>query len=537
MPEWGMRLVMSLGFVLGLMIVRAIVHGGFRVQKGRNLSALVVFTAGVRVMLGTLSHVDLLGPFHPLTGAETVRAVNGVLALWVLILVIQFLEPFLFAWMVPASRRKSFPTILRDMVRVFLMIIVVMSVLKTGFGVGLGHLLTTSAILSAVIGLALQSTLNNILAGITIFVEKPFEVGDWIGLGDREGMVDQMSWRATRIWTRDNDYVVVPNSVLAEGQLVNYTKPAQLHREHFPIGVSYSAPPNKVKKVLLEIARDASRHGIMPDPPPEVLLRSYDDFSIEYDLRFWIEDFRRRDVIQDAVRSRVWYYFRRHGIEIPFPIRDVVLRPLSRKDSEDRGRRQRTEILDALRHVSILQPLADEDLERLVPEVLLQSYASGENLVVQDDSGDCFYIILKGRAGVFVLNDRGIEIEVATLSRHDHFGEMSLLTGEARNATVRAAEDCIVAVVSRDAFKHVIESNTAILEALTEIVHARLETNRQRLAASGKAGDELPPERDKGWVRSTMENLLGVGLLRGLTRKGSGGNVEPKGSRSRGGDG
>jgi len=529
MPEWAMSLIISLGVVLGLLVIRAIVHGGLRIQRWRNLSALVVLTTCIRLMLGVLAHPGLLGPVHPLTEPGTMRAVNGILALWVLILLVQVLEPFLFAWMVPASRRQSFPTILRDIIRVLLIVIVVMLVLKTGFGVGLGSLLTTSAILSAVIGLALQSTLNNILAGITIFVEKPFEVGDWIGVGDKEGMVDQMSWRATRIRTRDNDYVVVPNSVLAEGQLVNYSKPARLHREHFSIGVSYAAPPNKVKKVLMEIMADAARHGILHDPPPEVLLRTYDDFSIGYDLRFWIEDYRKRDIIQDAVRSRVWYYFRRHGIEIPFPIRDVTLRPISRKDVEERGRRTQADILEAVRRVAVLQPLSDADLERLVPEVGIQSYASGENLVVQGESGDCFYIILQGRAAVFIRNEQGSEIEVAVLGRHDYFGEMSLLTGEPRNATVRAADDCLVAVVNRDAFKCVIEANVAILEALTDIVHGRLETNRLRLAASGKSAEELPPERDKGWVRSTIESLLGVSILRGLTRKGPGSNVRRKG--------
>lgn len=534
MPDWVIALMVSLGVVLGLLVLRAVVYGGFHAQKGRNLSTLIVITAFVRLMLGVLAYPQLLGPAHPLTEPGTMRAVNGILALWILVLLIQVLEPFLFSWMIPAARRTSFPTILRDILRVLLIVIAVMAVMKAAFGVGLGSLLTTSAILSAVIGLALQSTLNNILAGITIFVEKPFEVGDWIGVGDKEGRVDQMSWRATRIWTRDNDYVVVPNSVLAEGQLVNYSKPARLHREHFSIGVSYAAPPNKVKQVLLEIVRDAARHGIALDPAPEVLLRTYDDFSITYDLRFWIEDFRRRDAIQDAVRARVWYYFRRNGIEIPFPIRDVTLRPLSRKDSEERQRRERTDIVDALQRVAILQPLSETDMERLASEVGLQSYATGEDLVRQGELGESFYIILKGTASVLIRNEQGSEIEVAVLGRHDHFGEMSLLTGEPRNATVRAAEDCVVAVVNRDAFKHVIEANVAILEGLTDIVHARIETNRQRLAASGKPREELPPERDRGWVRSTIESLLGIGILRGLTRKGSGTNVKPKGPQTRG---
>ncbi len=537
MHRWGSSAVVSLGVILGLLIVRAIVHGGLRVARGRNLSALIVVTLFVRLLLWILAHDDLLGPAHPLTTPETMRAVNGVLALWVLILLIQVLEPLLFSWMVPSSKKKVFPSIFREIARGLLIVLAIMGVLKTAFGVSFGHLLTTSAILSAVIGLALQSTLNNILAGITIFLEKPFEVGDWIGIGEREGRVDAMSWRATRLLTRDNDYLVIPNSVLAEGQLVNYSKPARQHREHFRIGVSYVAPPNKVKRVLLAVAREAERDGVLRDPPPEVFLLGYEDFSISYDLRFWINDFLRRGVIQDAVRTRVWYRFKRHGIEIPFPIRDVVVRATSRKDAEERYRQAREQILDAFKRVQILQLLTDQDRELLANEARLEAYGAEEDLVEQGAQGDSFFVILEGTARVLIRNPEGMEVQVATIGKYDYFGEMSLLTGEPRNATVRAIDDCIVAVLDREAFRHLIEANARVLEDLTDMVHARLETNRQRLMEAGKKVEELPPERDKGWVRNTIQTLLGVSILRGLTRKRPGGNVERKGPRGEGGDG
>jgi hypothetical protein len=421
------------------------------------------------------------------------------------------------------------PKIFRDIVRVLLIALVIMFVLKTGFGVELGALLTTSAILSAIVGFALQDTLGNILAGLAIYVEKPFEVGDWIEVGDQEGMVDQMSWRTTRIWTRDNDYVVLPNSVISGGQIVNYNIPERLHREHFRVGVSYAAPPNKVKNVLLRVVRDSIRYGIVMDPAPEVVLVSYDDFSIEYDVRFWIRDYRKKEIIQDAVRSRVWYQFRRYGIEIPFPIRNVYLRPVSRKAEQEREKREQEELQHALERVPILEPLDETDVARLMEEVEIQRFAAGEDLVRQGEAGDSFFIILKGNVSVIITDEMGQDHDVRALGKYDYFGEMSLLTGEKRNATVRSTEDCTVVVVDREAFKHVIEANEAILESLTDIVHERLEDNRQKMEAAGKRREELPPKRDKGWVRSTMRNLLGVGLFRGLTRKGSGANVTENG--------
>jgi small-conductance mechanosensitive channel len=532
MPSWVASLIIALAVTAGVSVLHAIAFRYFKARRGVTISRLLIVTLFVRLLIDVISDPNLLGDQHSLTGPATTSAVNGLLTLWILTLILRLIEPFLIPKLIPADKRGQVPKIFRDIVRVLLIAVVIMFVLKTGFGVELGALLTTSAILSAIVGFALQDTLGNILAGLAIYVEKPFEVGDWISVGDQEGMVDQMSWRTTRIWTRDNDYVVLPNSVISGGQIVNYNIPERLHREHFRVGVSYAAPPNKVKNVLLRVIKDSVRYGIVMDPAPEVVLISYDDFSVEYDLRFWIRDYRKKETIQDAVRSRVWYHFRRYGIEIPFPIRNVFLRPVSRKAEQEREKRELRELEHALERVPILEPLDEADVARLMEMAEVQHFAAGEDLVRQDETGDCFFIILRGNVAVIIRDEMGQEHEVSSLGKYDYFGEMSLLTGEKRNATVRSIEDCSVAVVDRGAFKHVIEANEAILESLTDIVHERLEQNRLKLEAGGKRHDELPPKRDKGWVRSTMQNLLGVGLFRGLTRKGASANVRENGDHT-----
>lgn len=525
MGELTGRVALVFGITLALALVRAAVHGGFRVKRGRRISGLILVTLFVRLLLNVAADSRLLGPQHPLTAPSTLRAVNGLLVLWILALAIQFLEPLLLAWLMTPSQRAQMPTMFRDILRAALLVLVVMGVLKGAFGVSLGSLLTTSAILSAVIGLALQNTLSNLLAGITLYIEKPFEVGDWVAVDDREGKVDQMSWRATRILTFDNDYLIIPNSVLAEGRVVNYSKPQHLHREHVVVGVSYTAPPTKVKQALLRAAHSVRALGVASSPAPNVILRGFEDFSITYDLRYWIEDFTRRAIIQDEIRSRLWYEFRREGIEIPFPIRDVILRPRSKDAAQARAMEHRARILEGLEKVSVLEPLGQEGRELLASKARLQVFGKGEALVEQGEEGDSFFVLLEGSVEVLVRDEEGREVKVATLAPFDYFGEMSLLTGEPRSATVRALEDCVVAVVDRRAFSEVIQGNETILDGLTDKVHERLEANRRRLEEAGKHQGQLPPPRDKGWVRATLETLLGEALVRGLTKRRSPGNV------------
>ncbi len=520
MPDWLGSLVVSMALALGLTLLHEGAIRFFKIRKGAVVTRLAILTLLVRMLVSVLSSPDLLGPDHAITRPSVAQALNGFLALWILTLAVMLLEPLVIRHFISREKQEQIPGIFRDIIRAFLMIIVIMFVLKTGFDVELGALLTTSAILSAVLGFALKDTLGNILAGIAIFVEKPFEVGDWVNAEDEEGIVDQMSWRATRIRTRNNDYMIIPNSAIANGKLVNFTKPKRLHREHFYIGVSYKAPPNKVKSVLLQVVSDAARQGITMNPAPEVLLLSYDDFSIEYDVRFWIRDYAKKEFIQDAIRAKVWYYFRRYGIEIPFPIKNVMLRTISRKTEAEQEERDRRELLVALQHVPVLEPLDDLDMGRLMEEVEVQRFAAGENLVQQGESGDSFFIILKGMVSICIKDDSGNDVQVGSLSRHDHFGEMSLLQGEKRNATVRATEDCSVAVIYRDAFKHVIEANESILDKLTDLVQERVEENRIKLAASGVKPHELPPKQERSHTRASIQRVMGF-----LTRKGSRGNV------------
>ena len=516
MPEWLSSMLVAVGVMAFLTIIHETMIRVFHTRRFGIIIRLIILTLFVRMFLGSLSSPELLGPDHDLTAHGTLRALNGLLVLWILSLCISLVEPLIFMRLISRERREQIPGIFRDIIRTLLMIIVVMFVLKTGFGVELGALLTTSAILSAVLGFALKDTLGNILAGIAIFVEKPFEVGDWIDVENEEGVVDQMSWRATMIRTRNNDYMVIPNSAIADGKLVNFTKPKRLHREHFHVGVSYKDPPNKVKSVLLQVIRETAHYGIIMNPPPEVFLQSYDDFSIEYDVRFWIRDYSKKEIIQDAIRAKVWYYFRRYGIEIPFPIRNVTLRSISRKDEEERKEKDRQELATALRMVPLLDHLNESDMGRLMEEVEVQNFANGEDLVRQGESGDSFFIILRGKATVFITDENDNEIRVGNLDRHGYFGEMSLLQGDSRNATVRATEDCTVAIIYRDAFKHLMETNENILDKLTEIVEKRIEENREKLASTGARPEELPPQPSTHRVRASIARVMGF-----LTRKGS----------------
>lgn len=201
----------------------------------------------------------------------------------------------------------------------------------------LGGLIATSAVTSLVLGLALQPILSNFFAGLVISVERPFRINDWIRVGDFEGRVAAITWRTTHLRTRENDNLVIPNSKLADERVVNFYYPHPMHLERIKVGASYGVPPYRVRRALLESI--AGVPGVLDKPTPEVFVPGFDESSVGYELRVWLDDVANAPRIASEVRGRIWEVFRKEGITIPYPIRtlEIARRPPPRPDRREAG--------------------------------------------------------------------------------------------------------------------------------------------------------------------------------------------------------
>jgi small-conductance mechanosensitive channel len=154
-----------------------------------------------------------------------------------------------------------------------------------------GPLLATSAVTSLVLGLALQPILTNFFAGVVISLERPFRINDWIQVGEHEGRVTQITWRTTSIRTRQNDTVILPNANMARETLTNYLYPHPLHMSRIYVGAHFLTPPHRVKAAMLAAADQVD--GVLDRPSVEVYIHNFDESSITYELRAWIDDMGR----------------------------------------------------------------------------------------------------------------------------------------------------------------------------------------------------------------------------------------------------
>ncbi|MGE0144583.1 MAG: cyclic nucleotide-binding domain-containing protein [Planctomycetota bacterium] len=397
------------------------------------------------------------------------------------------------------------PKLLIDIVRVVLVLVGAALVVKGVWGGDLGGLVTAIGVSSIVLGLALQNTLDNVMAGIAVLLERPFEIGDWIRVGAVTGEVIEMNWRSVRVRTRDRDLVILPNSVVGKETLVNLSRPTRAHGERHIIGFSYDDPPNKVKRVLLGAA--LGTRGVMPQPSPSIRTNNYAAYSVEYEVRYFIDDYEHQVEINDEFMTKVWYAAKRAGLTIPFPIQTSFEYHAEMPPRVDSQAAQR----DSLSRVPVFVPLGADELDELGRDAVREEYGRGERVVHQDDEGSSFFLIQDGTAIVTLRDADGAEREVARLGRGEFFGEMSVLTGERRTASVTAIDDLVVLVVHKSVFQRMLARRPALAAEMAEIVAAR----RQGLRAIADMR-LAPPEQREAIRRGAGELVLRIKRFLGL---------------------
>jgi len=361
-------------------------------------------------------------------------------------------------------------------------------------------------VVSAVIGLALQDMLSNVIAGLALQIEQPFGVGDWVLANGYEGRVTQLNWRTLTLLTRDNHHVIVPNSNVAKREIVNYSRPEPLQRAHIAISIGYQHPPGVVKPLLLAATHDVM--GVCAAPEPEVIIAEYADSAITYDVRYWITDYAHYHNIRDEVLTRIWYGFKRANISDLSPIRDVKLHTSTEDDARSMEQHRR-DVFGVLRPLSLFASLDDDQIHELADAAEWHLYLAGERLVRQGDPGGSLFVINSGTVHLTKQNESGQAIPVGELSVGEFFGEMSLLTGEPRLVSVTAQTNTEVVVVHKAELAALLTHNAEIVEALSMALVARSKQTADRVAlANEQRANQSAPQSTA--LRDRMRAFFGL---------------------------
>ena len=375
--------------------------------------------------------------------------------------------PSELGWWKPTAK------ILRDLLTLAIITTVAMVVIHRDFRVNLVGLAATSAVVTAVLGLAGQETLKNLFAGISLQVDSPFEEGDWIDLGFTRGVVTSLHLMTTRVRGLDGSITVVPNSRITVEGLRRF-KPDEPVGQMIDLGLDYSLPPRQAIQLLQRTLRHNQK--VLHHPLPQVWVAAFDDSSITYRLLSWQASAPEMPQLKSDVLEQVWYALHRIDQSIPYPVRDIRTEPVpARLPSRSVSAGHKKHLLSSTK---IFGHLSDQQLEVLSANASCQSFAPGETVVRQGERGDSLFLVVSGSLDVFQASGTNQAAslpgqQVASLHSSDIFGEMALCTGEARSASVLCNKECVLIEIERKHLLPLLEEHPEILETMGTIIAAR----------------------------------------------------------------
>ncbi len=360
------------------------------------------------------------------------------------------------------------PKLLVDIVRSILVIIGAAIVLSLVWGVDLGQLAAALGIGSIVIGLAIAEPLGNVFAGLMLLVERPVAVGDWIKIDDNVGQVIEINWRAIHLRTYLGELVVVPNAILAKESFSNYSRPTKLHTEPIKLGFSYDDPPNKVRAMLFDLLE--STPGIQHEPPPTVRVIDYGDFSVDYEVIFFVDDYKKIFDTRDAFMTKVWYAARREGITIPFP---TALEYGGEEKETILEARANPPIRDHFDEMAILAGLSDVQRARLESGAKWRNFAKNEIVVEQGTNLDGFYMIVRGRIRASHKNHNGTFSDLFEAGPGEVFGESIANGNRASDLRITALEDLDCVLVKPNELQAVLMTCSRFAREISQLSELR----------------------------------------------------------------
>ncbi len=404
------------------------------------------------------------------------------------------------------------PRLVKDVFTILLYITAITGIVGFVFEKSVTGFWTTSGIVGLVLGFALKNMILDVFTGLAINLDRPYKIGDWImvhGNGSHQtvtGQIMEINWRTTRLHTEDDSMVILPNSMLGTMMVTNYWGAGPGSRFETEFCLDYSIPTERACRVLQAGAKAAAgKHGILETPEPNVVVSGTNALGVVYKIRYWTSKWTEgvtRGGAQSHVNRSILAHLHQAGITPAYPKQDVFYaemptRHLNAAAVEDR--------VALLRQTELFQNLEDGELSALANAMHQRRFRKGEKLITQGESGHSMFILSEGLLHVYLnvsTNGSQTELKVGQIIPGEFFGEMSLLTGEPRSATVVAATDVVAHEITKEHMNELLRRNPALAQTITRIVAARRVSNSEKMASA------TPEERIEE-TESLAQQLMG----------------------------
>jgi small-conductance mechanosensitive channel/CRP-like cAMP-binding protein len=425
----------------------------------KKLIILLVFSALLALIYGIVKL-----PEPDLFGGNAQRWLKASVLLSFGVFIVRAIGYVLFDILFQKRKGREAPALLRGVVSIIGYLILLMLAYWLVLDKNLGNILATSAVVSVIIGLALQDTLGNFFAGISLHIEQPYHIQDAIRVDSLLGRVESVTWRATTIRTNDNTTIIIPNSKVAREALEVFPF-GNLNRRILRFPAPYRIPPQTVIPLMTEAVR--TMPNVAPEMTPIVRIAEFADSSITYEALYWVKDYMWTPDLDAKIRERLWYVYNRSDIEIPFPVRTILM-----GDAEPAASHE-VDYHRVIDHVDIFEPLTAQEKDAIVQSLVKSVFAPGEIIIRRGEPGESMFVVFRGKVEVRLPSNNGDQHQVAVLESGNFFGEMALLTGEPRTADVSAIEEVEILEIRKGVIEQLLGKNAQLAEELSRKITDR----------------------------------------------------------------
>ena len=411
---------------------------------------------------------DQMGNTAALLFTNIVRIINLILWLGLVVICVRFFNFLIFGTALKNTGSFELNGLFRNVISIVIYIVAFFTIYKSQFpDHDLSTIFAGSTIVGVVLGLALQDTLGNLFAGIAMQADQPFQIGDVVNIqGKAMGVVESITWRGVKIRTFQNKLIIVSNSILGK-EFIEVSPKDNLNADLVFFNTLYSSSPAKTIQLIRDVVRQVE--NVSSKMRPVVRVRNLGDNGIDWEVKYWLEDFARLHDTAALVRQRIWYAFQRENIHFAFPTRTIYHETQS---LEPNFTESVDEIFERLSEVSIFAPLTDEETQKLAEACEAKIFSPNEPIVRKGQIGGSMFVVHRGSVKIQIV-ENGVPRTVNTLHEGDIFGEMGLFTGEERSANVVASEETEVLEIKHNAVKPLFETNPDLVESLSQTIAER----------------------------------------------------------------
>jgi small-conductance mechanosensitive channel len=397
------------------------------------------------------------------------RIVKVILGMTIVIIFVRYINYLIFHLALRNTTQNEISSLLKTVLSIVVCIVAFFVIFQSQYpNVQLAPLFTGSTIIGIVVGLALQDTLGNLFAGIALQADQPFQIGDVINIQNNRwtGVVEQVSWRGVKIRTFQNKIVVISNASLGK-EFIEVAAKDNLNARLVFFNTIYSASPAKTIHLIREAVREVE--NVSSKIRPIVRIRNLGESGIEYEVKYWLDDYTKFNDTDALIRQRVWYAFQRENIHFAFPTRTLYV---EKQELEPGFTESASEVFERLSETPLFAPLTDEETRQIAETVEAKIFSAGEKIVRRGQEGASMFVIHRGSVKVQINEDGKIKV-LRNLNEGEFFGEMGLFTGEPRTATVVALEETEVLEIKHTCLKPVLEANPDLVERFVDIIEER----------------------------------------------------------------